>query len=171
MRCIVLALTFVVVAGRGALTQSTTRGSESVPVYATPYYDSRGPVVNVGPLSEALTTSNRDSLLATTRAMEGQHATLPVEAMYVAAVRLYDLGAREDALYWFYAAQYRARLFHAVADSRAAAAPFAETREQWGARSAEIGAGLRELATYLRSNWAELEADRARNGADERFCR
>jgi hypothetical protein len=44
-------------------------------------------------------------------------------------------------------------------------------REQWGARSAEIGAGLRELATYLRSNWAELEADRARNGADERFCR
>ncbi len=37
--------------------------------------------------------------------------TLPIEAMFVAAIRLYDLGHIDEAVFWFVAARYRARLF------------------------------------------------------------
>ena len=36
--------------------------------------------------------------------------------MYVAAIRLYDLGFRKDSIYWFYSAQYRGRLFATLID-------------------------------------------------------
>ena len=44
--------------------------------------------------------------------------SLPVVAMYVAAVRLYELGYYDEAVQWFYAAQYRARLFESLLDQR-----------------------------------------------------
>ena len=36
--------------------------------------------------------------------------------MYVAAIRLFDLGLKDDGVYWFYSAQYRARLFQTLSD-------------------------------------------------------
>ena len=36
--------------------------------------------------------------------------------MYVAAIRLYDLGHKDEAVYWFYTAQYRARVFTSILD-------------------------------------------------------
>ncbi|PYL05337.1 MAG: hypothetical protein DME32_00105 [Verrucomicrobia bacterium] len=36
--------------------------------------------------------------------------------MYVAAIRLYDLGFRNESTYWFYSAQYRGRLFASLVD-------------------------------------------------------
>ena len=36
--------------------------------------------------------------------------------MYVAAIRLYDLGFRKESIYWFYSAQYRGRLFATLVD-------------------------------------------------------
>jgi len=36
--------------------------------------------------------------------------------VYVAAIRLYDLGYRKEAVYWFYSAQYRGRLFATLLD-------------------------------------------------------
>lgn len=71
---------------------------------------------SVGKFSRGLASSDRETLSKTTRAMKDEIASRPVEAMYVAAIRLYDTGARDEALYWFYAAQYRARLFAAWLD-------------------------------------------------------
>jgi hypothetical protein len=92
------------------------RPVEPMPIYVTPYYDSRGPSVNVGPFSEALASPDRQRVLETVRAMNARFVALPIEAMYVAAIRLYDHGARDEAVYWFYSAQYRAKLFHALVD-------------------------------------------------------
>ena len=36
--------------------------------------------------------------------------------MYVTAIRLYDLGRKDEAVYWFYTAQYRARVFSSILD-------------------------------------------------------
>jgi len=36
--------------------------------------------------------------------------------MYVAAIRLYDLGFRKESIYWFYSAQYRGRLLATLVD-------------------------------------------------------
>jgi hypothetical protein len=36
--------------------------------------------------------------------------------MYVAAIRLYDLGFRKESIYWLYSAQYRGRLFAGLID-------------------------------------------------------
>jgi hypothetical protein len=36
--------------------------------------------------------------------------------LYVAAIRLYDFGFRNEATYWFYSAQYRGRLFASLVD-------------------------------------------------------
>src|ERR1044072_8010171 len=36
--------------------------------------------------------------------------------MYVAAIRLYDLGFRNESTYWFYSAQYRGRLLASLVD-------------------------------------------------------
>jgi hypothetical protein len=36
--------------------------------------------------------------------------------LYVAAIRLYDLGFRNESTYWFYSAQYRGRLFASLVD-------------------------------------------------------
>lgn len=90
--------------------------SEPIGVYVTPFYNSEGPQVSVGTFSQDLAAADEESIRHVTDAMEQKAASLPVVAMYVAAIRLYDLGHRDEAVHWFYAAQYRARLFQAVLD-------------------------------------------------------
>jgi hypothetical protein len=41
---------------------------------------------------------------------------LTFQQLYVAAIRLYDLGYRKEAVYWFYTAQYRGRQFGILLD-------------------------------------------------------
>lgn len=91
-------------------------GAGPLPIYVTPYYDSKGPQVRVGQWSAALAEADRGSIAGIAAAMAREQPTLTVAAMYVLAIRLYDLGERDAAVRWFYAAQYRARLFHALLD-------------------------------------------------------
>jgi len=42
--------------------------------------------------------------------MKKKWATLSVETMYVMSILMYDFGRKDDAIYWFYSAQFRARL-------------------------------------------------------------
>src|SRR5262245_12676699 len=83
-------------------------------VHLPPWYDSDGPKARVGPYSEGLVSGDKRRVLATVMKMKGAMRRLSVESMYVAAIRLYDLGLRDAALYWFYSAQYRTRLAQAV---------------------------------------------------------
>jgi len=85
-----------------------------MPIYITPYYNSSGPQVNVGSFSKRLAEAKVDTIKDVASDMKKQWDSLPIEAMYVAAIRHYDLGQKDEAAYWFYSAQFRARLFVAV---------------------------------------------------------
>jgi len=87
-----------------------------VDVYVTPYYNSKGPEVSVGRFSSGLASVKEDEFLATIAEMKKNWDRLTFPELYVAAIRLYDLGYRKEAVYWFYSAQYRGRQFGVLLD-------------------------------------------------------
>lgn len=87
-----------------------------IDVYITPYYNSDGPQINVGKHSEGLKSNDDATFVKTIHAMKAEWAKLTAEEMYVGAIRLYNLGYRDESVYWFYAAQMRSRIFGGVID-------------------------------------------------------
>jgi hypothetical protein len=107
----IAAITIMTVLGSAALATA-----QPMPIFVTPYYDAKGPVVAVGKFSEGLEATDRAAIAKVVKQMDAERATLPAEAMYVAAIRLYDVGLREESVNWFYRAQYRSRLLMAALD-------------------------------------------------------
>jgi hypothetical protein len=87
-----------------------------IDVYVTPYYNSKGPSVSVGRFTSGLASAKEDEFLATIARMKKDWDQLTFAELYVAAIRLYDLGYRKEAVYWFYSAQYRGRQFGVFLD-------------------------------------------------------
>src|SRR6266513_5119325 len=87
-----------------------------IEVYVTPYYNSKGPAIDVGPFSSGLAAKNEAEFVATIAKMKKSWDTLNFAETYVAAIRLYDLGFRKESIYWFYSAQYCGRLFASLID-------------------------------------------------------
>jgi hypothetical protein len=87
-----------------------------IEVYVTPYYNSKGPAIDVGPFSSGLAAKNEPEFVATISKMKKSWDTLNFAETYVAAIRLYDLGFRKESIYWFYSAQYRGRLLATLID-------------------------------------------------------
>jgi hypothetical protein len=87
-----------------------------MPIYVTPYYNSDGPKIQVGEPGKALASADAGTILRVCDRLKKDRDKLRAEVMYVAAVRLYDLGKKDEAVYWFYTAQYRARVFGAILD-------------------------------------------------------
>ena len=87
-----------------------------IDVYVTPYYNSKGPEVSVGRFSSGLASAKEADFLATVAAMKKDWDRLTFPELYVGAIRLYDLGYRKEAVYWFYSAQYRGRQFGLLLD-------------------------------------------------------
>jgi hypothetical protein len=87
-----------------------------IDVYVTPYYDSKGPAVKVGRFSSGLASAKEDDFLTTIAEMKKDWGRLTFPELYVGAIRLYDLGYRKEAMYWFYSAQYRGRQFGVLLD-------------------------------------------------------
>lgn len=54
--------------------------------------------------------------MATISEMKKVWDRLTFAELYVAAIRLYDLGYRKESIYWFYSAQYRGRQFGTLLD-------------------------------------------------------
>jgi hypothetical protein len=98
-------------------------GESKIPIYISPFYDSNGPTIRVGPYSTELAEATTESMPELVTRMKNDWAMLPVELMYVTSIRLFDLGFQDSAVYWFYSAQYRSRLFMSViaADSEVTA--------------------------------------------------
>ncbi len=96
------------------VVSSDGKAATPIPIYVTPFYNSEGPQIDVGPFSKQLAAANADTITEVAAAMKKQWDSLPIEAMYVAAIRLYDLGQKDEAVYWFYSAQYRAKLFASI---------------------------------------------------------
>jgi hypothetical protein len=87
-----------------------------IDIYLTPYYNSKGLVVDVGRFSSGLAAKGESEFVATIEKMKQSWDTLNFPETYVAAIRLYDLGYRKESIYWFYSAQYRGRLFATLID-------------------------------------------------------
>src|SRR6059058_2891249 len=87
-----------------------------IEIYVTPYYNSEGPAINVGPFSKGLAANSEPEFVATISKMMQSWDNLNFPEMYVAAIRLYDLGFRKESIYWFYSAQYRGRLLATLID-------------------------------------------------------
>jgi hypothetical protein len=87
-----------------------------IEVYITPYYNSTGPVIDVGTFSKGLASKDESEFVATIAKMKQSWNELRYPEVYVAAIRLYDMGFRKESIYWFYSAQYRGRLFSTLVD-------------------------------------------------------
>ena len=107
-----LALVIGLVSSGGASAAERDRALMALSV--PPFYDSDGPRIRVGPFSEQLKSADPDSILALVEKMKAKQGDLPVEAMFVTAVRLYDFGHKDEAVYWFYSARHRQRLYRKV---------------------------------------------------------
>jgi hypothetical protein len=107
-------LVFIGCAGLAA--GQTITDPAHIEVYVTPFYNSKGPAIEVGPFSSGLAANNEPEFVATIAKMKKSWDTLNFPETYVAAIRLYDLGFRKESIYWFYSAQYRGRLFATLID-------------------------------------------------------
>jgi len=113
-RNLIAVLIFIGCAGL-AVGQTITDPAH-IEVYVTPFYNSKGSVIEVGPFSDGLAAKSESEFVATISKMKQSWETLNFPETYVAAIRLYDLGFRKESIYWFYSAQYRGRLFASLID-------------------------------------------------------
>jgi len=113
-RSLIAILIFIGCAGFAA--GQTITDPTRIEVYITPFYNSKGPVIEVGRFSSGLAAKNESEFVATISKMKQSWDTLNFPETYVAAIRLYDLGFRKESIYWFYSAQYRGRLFATLID-------------------------------------------------------
>ena len=88
----------------------------TIEIYVTPYYNSKGPVINIGKFSRGLASGEEGVFLETIGMMKEQWKNLTAEELYVGAIVLYDREYRDEAVYWFYSAQMRSRVFNGILD-------------------------------------------------------
>ncbi|MBK9116760.1 MAG: cytochrome-c oxidase [Betaproteobacteria bacterium] len=112
----------------GLLAVPAVRAAEPVRhigIYVTPYYEAArdaggAPKVAVAKAYDALLASNRAEDVARARdEIAKNNALLTPMTLMVLAIRLYDVGRRDDAVFWFYAAKNRYLTLDGVADVRA----------------------------------------------------
>jgi hypothetical protein len=105
----------------GASQESGNKGKtvskQAMPIYVTPFYDFNGLKISIGEYSKKLANADAASILQLTAELKKEKDKLRAEVMYVAAIRLYDLGQKDEAVYWFYTAKYRAGLFSLTLDN------------------------------------------------------
>lgn len=98
------------------ITIPPTSTFSPLPVTVSPFYDSTRSQINVGTYSQQLGTSDFQVLSTVAQDMAKQRDLLTPEQMFVLAIRLFELGEHDDAVYWFYEAQFRAKLFQISVD-------------------------------------------------------
>jgi hypothetical protein len=111
-----LIVLLVIVVRAGLAVGQSINDPTRIEVYVTPYYNSKGPLIDVGRFSDGLAAKSEPEFVATISKMKQSWDTLNFPETYVAAIRLYDLGFRKESIYWFYSAQYRGRLFATLID-------------------------------------------------------
>jgi hypothetical protein len=111
-----LQLYFIALAFAHPTVGQSVSDPPRIEVYITPYYNSDGPVIEVGRFSKGLAAKIAPEFVETILTMKRSWSELRFPEMYVAAIRLYDLGFRNESTYWFYSAQYRGRLCASLVD-------------------------------------------------------
>lgn len=92
-------------------TSTPQTSNPPIPILVPRFYDSEGLEIQVGKYSQELGTQDYQELTALAQEMSQQRDELTPEQMFVLAIRLYDFGEKDTSVYWFYEAQFRAKLF------------------------------------------------------------
>ena len=113
---LIIILSFFIIINN--LYLNSQDGTNIIPIYITLYYDCNGPIINVGKYSKNILNFNKNNYKKELEVIINDWDNLPVEAMYVISIRLYDLGLKDDSVYWFYSAQFRHRLFFCIINEK-----------------------------------------------------
>ena len=122
--CALLAAPTLVLAQAASEPQAAAEPVRQLVVYVMPYYSAgdtfaAAPKVAVDPLYDALLASTDVADIRKARdAIAAKPNLVSPETMMVLAIRLYDVGLRDDALFWFYAGRDRFLTMDAVLDMR-----------------------------------------------------
>ena len=107
-----LAAAALSLAAQGAVA-ATPEPVRRIPVFVSPYYAAartpeERPKVEVGRrFDHALASTERGEVVAARDAIEANPSTVTPMTLMVLAIRLYDVGLRDDAVFWFYVARAR----------------------------------------------------------------
>jgi hypothetical protein len=124
---IVFALAATCAAVSAAEPEKNLEPVKRIEIYVTPYYESAetsdgAPQVAVGRKFDALLSSNkREDILAARDLVEAAPQKVTPMTMMVLAIRCYDVGLRDDAVFWFYVAKERAATMGDVLDMKSPA--------------------------------------------------
>ena len=111
-------------AARGALCAPAAEPVRQLGVYIPPYYAAgatfaEAPKVAVDPAWDAMLASTDPAAIRKARDAIAAHPDLVTpETLMVLAIRLYDTGQRDDAVFWYYAGRDRFLTMEAVLDMR-----------------------------------------------------
>ena len=111
------------IAGAAALSFSAAYAEpvRHVGIYVQPYYESASqpggtPRVAVGRSFDGLASNKREDILAIRDRIVAEPKLVTPMTLMVLAIRLYDVGLRDDAVFWFYAAKDRYLTLSGVVD-------------------------------------------------------
>jgi hypothetical protein len=131
-------------------TATITKPVKQIDIYVTPFYDSAKtvdghPTVAVATAFDAQLSSNkREDILAVRDAIQAQSKLITPMTLMVLAIRLYDVGLRDDAVFWFYVAKNRYRTMADVVDMKAAS--LAQAADAIGAFASLAGPSINSYA-------------------------
>jgi len=115
--------TLVSIAGAAAFSFSAAHAEpvRHVGIYVQPYYESAlepggTPRVAVGRSFDGLASNKREDILAIRDRIVAEPKLVTPMTLMVLAIRLYDVGLRDDAVFWFYAAKDRYLTLSGVVD-------------------------------------------------------
>src|ERR1044072_5082663 len=115
------------IAGAAAFSFSAAHAEpvRRVGIYVQPYYESAGRPggrrrVAVGRAFEGLASNKREDILAVRDRIVAEPKLVTPMTLMVLAIRFYDVGLRDDAVFWFYAAKDRFLTLDQVVDVGAA---------------------------------------------------
>jgi hypothetical protein len=126
-----LLVAMMVLAAGATAAQAPSRDTDTRPVkqidiYVTPYYgsaktlDGRPTVAVATAFDTQLESNKREEILAVRDAIQTQSRLITPMTLMVLAVRLYDVGLRDDAVFWFYVAKDRYLTMADVVDMKSA---------------------------------------------------
>jgi hypothetical protein len=99
-------------------TWSQELDNGQIPFYAEPYYNYKPLKIKVGEYSDQLKTNDPSQLIVVSDSIKSNIDNVNIETLYVLSLRLYDLGKKDEAFYWFQTAKSRARIFIDMLDPK-----------------------------------------------------
>lgn len=99
-----------------ATNGQTTKGH--IPFYAEPYYNYDPLKITIGKYKKELLTNDTTELISLASKIKADINSTDIESLYFLSIRLYDLGKKDDAFYWFQTAKSRARIFMNTLDPK-----------------------------------------------------